>query len=57
MPCRTGEALVASDGTWLLFFDAGWGIPDVHPVVKELLARAWVLRPPVERTSSPSTRI
>lgn len=43
-----GEALVASDGTWLLSVDEGWGIPDVHPAVKELLARAWLLRPPVE---------
>jgi len=31
----------------LLSCQSGWGIPDVHPAVKELLARAWVLRPSV----------
>lgn len=44
----SGEALVASDRKWLLSFDSGRGIPAVHPGVKALLARGWLLRPPVE---------
>lgn len=43
-----GQALVASDGTWVLWAESGWGSPEVHPGAKGLLARAWVLRPPDE---------
>ncbi|QGN58082.1 hypothetical protein GKE56_09480 [Nostocoides sp. HKS02] len=43
-----GMALVASDGTWILSAESGWGSPDVHPAAKSVLARAWVLRPPDE---------
>ena len=39
-----GEALVAADGTWLVWAESGYGSPDLHPAVATLLAKAWVLR-------------
>lgn len=39
-----GEALVAADGTWLVWAESGYGSPDVHPAVKDLLADAWRLK-------------
>ena len=40
---QRGEALVASDGTWLIWAESGYIAPEVHPAVKDLLARAWQL--------------
>lgn len=38
-----GEALVAEDGTWLVWAESGHGSPDVHADVKRVLAEAWRL--------------
>lgn len=41
-----GEALVAHDGTWVIWSEGGYGAPDVHPAAKALLTRAWELGVP-----------